>query len=151
TVALRGSLARGDSCKHSDVDLVLIGREIDDDERLAMIERLCPLSALLGRAISLDGWSESRSTIEFWVGAFECRFLAGDRRLFAWHRQRWSERLRALPIQSLFTMRASDPRRSWYPRERHSALGMNLKRAPGGLIDARFVSLLHRTLRLRGT
>jgi predicted nucleotidyltransferase len=151
TIAVRGSLAQGGFCRHSDIDLVLVGRSVEDDERLAVLDQLEPLCASLGRRISLVAWHDATpDTLEFWLGATECRFVGGDVRVFAMHRDRWDERLRALPLETLFAMRASDPRRCWYPTARNSPLGLNLKRACGGLVDAQFVSLLRRALRLRG-
>lgn len=147
---VRGSVARGDFCRHSDIDLVLIGRRVGEDERLAMLEVLQPLSTQVGRRLSLVVWNDSTpDSLDFWLGASEGCFVAGDRHVLARHRLRWQERLRALPIETLFRIRADDPRRSWYPMERDSPLGMNLKRARGGFIDTHFVSLLCRALRMR--
>jgi len=42
----------------------------------------------------------------------------------------------------LFELRRLDLRRHWHIHQRHSALGMNIKRAEGGLIDGDFIKLL---------
>lgn len=81
-------------------------------------------------------------SLRFWLGINECRFLVGDRRFFLSSRAVWQSLSTAQPLASLFKMRRLDSRRHWNLSDTISPLGMNIKRAEGGLLDGDFVKTL---------
>lgn len=146
-VLIRGSLARGDFCSQSDVDLVVLRGHGKAKVHRVFHDQAERLERSAGRRISIECWNEKtckeRScSIGFWLGAFEAKILAGDDDFFALCRLGWLNGLTKIPIPRLFELRRLDLRRHWHIRQRHSALGMNIKRAEGGLIDGDFIKLL---------
>jgi len=146
-LVVRGSLSRGDFCSQSDIDLVLLADDSALEPADGLLRKLELLSSSLGRRLSVDFWNygtlatRSRS-IAFWLGAVEARILAGDTDFFLRCRGLWLDTLRRTSASALFEMRGLDMRRHWNLPERHSPLGMNIKRAEGGLVDCDFVNLI---------
>src|ERR1700680_169016 len=106
---VRGSFARGDISKHSDLDLVLLnpGRRTslpilqEDGDGL-------PQSSL---EIWRLGASSGREKLGLLLSATQARFLIGSQATFFAFRERCTTTLRGLTPQALFTMREKDPRR----------------------------------------
>ena len=146
-ILTKGSLARGDFCRKSDVDLVILANADDETAECDLTLRLISLGSSLGRRVSVDWWnhrtdvSRSRS-IGFWLAMIESRMLAGDLEFFHRCRSHWIEKLFLIPVPTLFELRRLDLRRHWDTTERYSALSMNVKRGEGGLIDSDFLALL---------
>lgn len=144
-VFVRGSLAKGDFCSRSDVDLVVLTHD-EATARNRGRHPLVSLASIVGRRISADFWDDrtasSRSgSISFWLAVVEGRMLAGDANLFGRSRAQLIETLSQFSVATLFEMRRLDIGRHWGIL-RHSPLGMNVKRGEGGLLDCDFVRLL---------
>lgn len=143
-VLVRGSLARGDFCSHSDIDLIVL---TEFESESVGFKHLDSLVHSMGRRLSIDCWNKgihkTRSlSIAFWLAVLGCRFVGGDEAFFLQSRRTWLKAFVAMPISALFELRRLDMRRNWEVTERLSPVGMNIKRARGGLVDADFMDLL---------
>jgi UTP:GlnB (protein PII) uridylyltransferase len=146
----RGSLARGDFCPYSDIDLVLL---VPDEKyrRSNIPERL---RAKVPYAVSSQTWlpstpREKSGSLHVWFSVSQCRYLAGDVGLFVNCRAGWLELLARLGGDFLCDMYDSDPKRHQGMRDKASPFSHNVKRGRGGIVDYEFSRLVSLWLGLK--
>jgi hypothetical protein len=145
----RGSLARGDFCRHSDIDLILLTGSLKSDWR-AVIEKM---QEIVSYPISVQLWSPSTpsdkiNSLHVWYSVSQCQYLAGNRDLFHYCKLRWLKLLSRLDGKLLICLHNSDPRRHKGLMRRTSPLSFNVKRGRGGIVDYEFAHLVTMWLEL---
>jgi UTP:GlnB (protein PII) uridylyltransferase len=147
---VRGSLARGDFCSYSDVDLILLVS--DEKNRGLDITQL--LRSKVPYAVSLQTWlpstpSEKLGSLHTWFSVSQCCYLAGDAELFVACHTSWLALLTRLDGNFLCEIYDSDPKRHQGMRDKASPLSYNVKRGRGGIVDYEFSNLVSLWLKLK--
>ena len=136
-----GGYGRRELFPHSDIDLLFLGEDDSDSRResIAAINRtLWDLHLRVGSTTrSLEECSDlHRDNLEFSVSLLDCRYLAGDEKLFTRLRDDAIPRLVAREHQTLVVDLVEMTRRR-QERYDHTIFHLepNLKESPGGLRD----------------
>ena len=146
----RGSLARGDFCHYSDVDLILLVPS-QKHERLNITEQL---RSKVQYPISFQTWlpstpSERLKSLHIWFSVSQCCYIAGDIELFRNSQFSWLELLVSLNGNFLRDIYDLDPKRHQGMRNRSSLFSYNVKRGRGGIVDYEFSRLISLWLELK--
>ncbi len=146
----RGSLARGDFCDYSDVDLILLVPS-QKHERLNVTEQL---RSKVPYPVSFQTWlpstpSERLESLHIWFSVSQCCYIAGDIELFFNCRFSWLELLASLNGNFLRDVYDSDPKRHQGMRNKSSPFSYNVKRGRGGIVDYEFSRLISLWLKLK--
>lgn len=144
-VVARGSLARGDYCAHSDIDLTVV---TDDPKCAAYAESSLHKidEELIGRlAIDVLTPSDVRKRlrwITYWFGVVESIFVGGNSEVYFRYKSEQTDLLKSMSIGTLVDIYRSDPRRYDAHFDAASPFRWNIKRGAGGFVDFEFANLL---------
>ena len=141
-VAVRGSAARGDFCRFSDIDMLILA----EPSMESSVAHVHSAIQALPWPISIQFWSLADSSFKryllFWSSLIQMRYVAGDFNMFCRLRQCVRGELRTLSPSDLLLLHSNDLRRHTEYFDAESPHSYNIKRGLGGVVDNDFVRVL---------
>lgn len=148
----RGSCVRGDYCRYSDVDLVLLraGGAPSTDETCARRSQLAKIIP----SVCIQGWGTDElpsreKTLTLWLAASQKAYVVGDRALLSQCHERWARHLASKSISGITQLYVIDPRQNMGYFDSQSFYRWNVKRGAGGILDFDYACLVAWWMKVR--